>query len=328
MPYDGQTTKPAQLCTNRHDPSDEVLPAMADPAPDWQDRTRAVAVGIRRRVFGHVLANGEGYLSQACSAAEMLAMLYTRTLRVAPLAAPIVPAPFAGVPSCANRTYQTGAVYNGAFGPDLDRFIFSPAQYALALYATLIEVGRLDPHGLADFNRDGSTVEMIGAEHSPGIETTTGSLGIAVARRRRGDTGRVWVMMSDGEFEEGQTWEALANAAFHGIDNLRVIVDANGQQCDGLVASVGNLEGLADRIRAFGCSCDEVDGHDLDALDVAMGRESDRPHVVLARTDPTRGVPLLAEKAPLLHTLRFASPAEKARYQAAYEAMAREAVPA
>ncbi len=307
---------------------------MADPSTAWQDGTRAVAAGVRRRVFEHVLRNGEGYLSQACSAAEIFAMLYTRTLRLAPLATPIRPGPFIGVPGPRTPGYVTGAVYHGPVAPDLDRFIFSPAQYALALYATLIEVGRLAPDGLDDFNRDGGTVEMIGAEHSPGIETTTGSLaqalsqaaGIALARRLRGDTGLVWVMMSDGEFEEGQTWEALANAAFHRIANLRVVVDANGQQCDGLVATVAHLEPLADRIRAFGASCDEVDGHDLDALDAAMRRPSDRPHVVLARTDPTRGVPILAEKAPLLHTLRFASPAEQARYQAAFEAMMREAI--
>ncbi len=305
---------------------------MADRSATWQADTRAVAAGIRRRVFEHVLRNGEGYVSQACSAAEMLAMLYTRTLRLAPLRAPIRPGPFVGVPGPRTPGYLTGAIYHGPTAPDLDRFIFSPAQYALALYATLIEVGRLAPDGLDDFNRDGGTVEMIGAEHSPGIESTTGSLaqalsqaaGIALARRLRGEAGLVWVMMSDGEFEEGQTWEALANAAFHGLANLRVVVDANGQQCDGLVSAVGNLEPLADRIRAFGASCDEVDGHDLDALDAAMRRPSDRPHVVLARTDPTRGVPLLAEKAPLIHTLRFVSPDERARYQAAYEAMAQE----
>lgn len=308
---------------------------MAHPSAAWQDRTRAVALGVRRRVFEHVLRNGEGYLSQACSAAEMLAMLYTRTLALAPLDAPIRPGAFVGVPGPRTPGYVTGAVYHGQQGPDFDRFIFSPAQYALALYSTLIEVGRLAPDGLDEFNRDGGTVEMIGAEHSPGIETTTGSLaqalsqaaGIAIARRLRGDEGRVWVMMSDGEFEEGQTWEALANAAFHRIDKLRIVVDANGQQCDGLVATVGSLEPLADRIRSFGATCDEVDGHDLDALDAAMGRPSDQPHVVLARTDPTRGVPILAEKAPLLHTLRFASAAERDRYQAAFDAMAGEAVP-
>ncbi len=281
-----------------------------------------------------MLRNGEGYLSQACSAAEILAMLYTRTLRLAPIAEPLRPGPFLGVPGIANPGYVAGAIFHGASGPELDRFIFSPAQYALALYATLIEVGRLSPEGLDHFNRDGGTVEMIGAEHSPGIETTTGSLaqalsqaaGIALARKLRGDTGLVWVMMSDGEFEEGQTWEALATAAFHRLDNLRAVVDANGQQCDGLVSTVANLEPLPDRIRAFGATCDEVDGHDLDALDAAMRQRTGQPHVVVARTDPVHGVPLLAEKAPLLHTLRFASPAERDRYQAAYDALAAEVV--
>lgn len=288
-----------------------------------------MASGIRRRVFEHVLNNGEGYLSQACSAAEILAMLYTRVLRLAPLAEPLHPASFSGVPGPANPGYVTGAAYHGTAGPDLDRFIFSPAQYSLALYASLIEVGRLAPDGLQEFNRDGGTVEMIGAEHSPGIETTTGSLGqalsqaagITLARRLRGDAGLVWVMMSDGEFEEGQTWEALANAAFHRLDNLRVVVDANGQQCDGLVSSVTLLEPLPDRIRAFGASCDEVDGHDLAALDAAMHRSTGRPHVVLARTDPVRGIPILAEKAPFMHTLRFSSRDERSRFEAAYEAM-------
>lgn len=298
---------------------------------DWTARTQSVADGIRRRVFEHVLKNGEGYLSQACSSAEIFAMLYTRTLNLAPLDSPLRPGPFGGVPGPGNPGYATGGAFNGERAPERDRFIFSPAHYALVLYAALIEVGRLDAGALDEFNRDGSTVEMIGAEHSPGIEVTSGSLaqalsqaaGIALARKKRGDTGRVWVMMSDGEFEEGQTWEALAATAFHHLDNLRVVVDANGQQCDGRVSTVCCLEPLADRVRVFGASAAEVDGHDLLALDEAMGRASTGPHVVIARTDPVRGVPLMAEKAPLLHTLRFTSPEERARYEAAYEAMRR-----
>lgn len=297
----------------------------------WVGDAERVAADIRRRVLEHVLKNGEGYLSQACSSAEIFAMLYSRTLRLTPLPAPMRPVRFAGVPGPHNPEYATGEAYHGAQGPSLDRFIFSPAHYALALYAALIEVGRLSPDALDAFNQDGSTVEMIGAEHSPGVEVTTGSLaqalsqaaGIAAARRMRGETGRVWVMMSDGEFEEGQTWEALASAAFHRLDNLRVVVDANGQQCDGEVCCVTLLEPLADRVRAFGWSVDEVDGHDLRALDRAMERPASLPHLVIARTDPVRGVPLLAERAPLLHTLRLTSEAERARYQAAYEAMVR-----
>ncbi len=300
-------------------------------APEWTERATAVASGVRRRVLEHTLKQNEGYLSQACSSAEILATLYTRTLHLAPLEAPLRPGPFRGVPGPDNPQYTPGAMVNGAQGPAFDRFVFSPVHYSLALYATLVEVGRLSPDALDEFNRDGGTVEVIGAEHSPGIETTAGSLaqalsqaaGIALARKRRGDTGRVWVMMSDGEFEEGQTWEALANAAFHRLDNLRVVVDANGQQCDGEVCSVALLEPLPERVRAFGASVAEVDGNDLVALAEAMERPSETPHVVIARTDPTHGLPLLAERRPLLHTVRLTSDEERARYRAAYEAMLR-----
>lgn len=297
--------------------------------PAWQEDIEQIATGIRLRVFDHVLRNDEGYLSQALSSSEIFAMLYGRILRLGPTEGPLTPDVYRGVPG-PGRSYQTGARFNGAPAPDRDRFIFSPAHYALVLYAALIEVGRLDEAALESFNQDGSTVEMIGAEHSPGVETTTGSLaqaisqaaGIALGRRMKGETGNTWVMMSDGEFEEGQTWEALAFAAFHKLNHLRVIVDANGQQCDGAITSVGLIDPLADRATAFGWDARDVDGHDLAALDDAMSRPSDRPVLVIARTNPVNHVPLYAERAPLLHTLRFSSPEDKARFQLAYEEMA------
>lgn len=295
---------------------------------EWQPHVGAIAAGIRRRVLEHILDHDGGYMSQACSSAEMFAMLYGRVLQLGPSCGPLEPRPFIGVPA-PGVPFSSGADYHGAPAAELDRFIFSPAHYALVLYAALIEVGRLGERGLDRFNEDGSTVEMIGAEHSPGVETTTGSLaqalsqagGIALARKRRGDTGRVWVMMSDGEFQEGQTWEAIEALARFGLDNVRVIVDANGQQCDGLLQPVATQASLAGRIRAFGASADAVPGHDLDALDHAMTRPSDRPHVVVALTDPVHGLPLLAERAPGLHYLRFTSADEKRRYEAAYEEM-------
>lgn len=297
----------------------------------WTTRVETIAAGIRLRVLEHVLRHGEGYLSQACSSAELLAMLYARALRLSPPERPLRPGPFAGVPGPRNPHYATGGVFNGARGPELDRLIVSPAHYALPLYAALIEVGRLASDTLEEYNRDGGTVEMIGAEHSPGFETTTGSLsqglsqaaGIALARALHRETGRVWVLMSDGEFQEGQTWEAIASVSFHRLERLRVVVDANGQQCDGLVSSVTATEPLGERVRSFGASVDEVDGHDLLALDDALARSTGRTHVVIARTDPTRGMPLLAERAPLLHTLRLTSDEDRARYQAAYEALLR-----
>ncbi|MCJ7781403.1 MAG: thiamine pyrophosphate-dependent enzyme [Acidimicrobiia bacterium] len=300
-----------------------------DASGDWSEGTQAVADRIRRRVLDHVLRHNGGYMSQALSSAEIFAMLYTRILNLGPSTAPMIPQPFAGVPGPNNPGFFNGGEYNGPKAPAYDRFIFSPAHYALVLYTALIEVGRLTEDGLAQFDQDGSTVEMIGAEHSPGVETTTGSLaqalsqagGIALARKRRGDTGNVWVMMSDGEFQEGQIWEAIAESAKFDLDNLKVIVDVNGQQCDGCMDAEAYVEPLTGRIRAFGASAVEVDGHDLDALDAAMKAKTGKPHFVMALTDPVRGLPIFEERAPLLHYLRFTSDAERDRYQAVYEEM-------
>ncbi len=290
-----------------------------------------MAQGIRRRVLAHTLRNNGGYLSQACSSAEILATLYTRVMRLGPSIAPPVPRRFAGVPSSRNQDSFTGAGYNGPQTPDLDRFIFSPVHYALVLYAALIEVGRLAEEALEAFNQDGSTVELIGAEHSPGHEVTAGSLaqaisqagGIALARKLRREKGRVWVFMSDGEFQEGQTWEALASLSFHRLGNIGVYVDANAQQCDGAITDVMTIEPLAERLRAFGAEVHETDGHDLNALAAPSNLPvTDRPLVVLARTDPCRGLPLLQERAPKLHYVRFKDQAEFDRYQHALTQLA------
>lgn len=286
-----------------------------------------LAQGIRRRVLRHVLDNNGGYLSQACSAAELLATLYGGVLSLALLERPLVPAPFVGVPRAGQPLAGIGGRFHGAHAAELDRFIFSPVHYSLVLYATLIEVERLAPEGLSHFNRDGSTVEMIGAEHSPGIEVTAGSLaqalsqagGIALGRRLKGDSGRVVVFLSDGEFQEGQTWEALAALSFHRLDNVVVFVDVNEQQCDGPMAGVGFLGDVAARLRAFGAEVCEVDGHDIAALLAAASTpHAGRPLVVLGRTDPCRGMEPLRERLQTgkLHHLRFVDEAERARYAA------------
>ncbi len=291
---------------------------------DWIDDVQRVAHAVRRRVLDHTLKNNGGYLSQACSAAEILATLYLKVMNLGPSEGPKTPRPFAGVPGRDNPGSFTGAEYNGPKGADLDRFIFSPVHYALVLYSVLIEVERLGPDALEQFNRDGSTMELIGAEHSPGHEVTAGSLGqaisqaggIALARKLRGDTGRVWIFMSDGEFQEGQTWEAFAALAYHGIDNLGVYVDVNAQQCDGLMTSVMNIEPLASRLEAFGVNIHEVDGHDPQALAAAAeSREEGKPLVVLAKTDPCRDMELLRQRTPKLHYVRFKSDEERRSYE-------------
>ncbi len=298
--------------------------SMSHRRQDWVDEVHAAARGIRHRVLEHTLANDGGYLSQACSAAELLATLYLKLMKLGPRVAPPVPPAFAGVPG-GGRPAVTGAGYNGPRGPELDRFFMSPVHYALVLYATLIEVGRMDAEGLAAFNRDGSTVEMIGAEHSPGHEVTAGSLGqalsqaagIALARRRRGESGRSWVFMSDGEFQSGQTWEALQALAFYRLDSISIVVDVNGQQCDGEMREVMAVEPLEARLEAFGARVRRVDGHDVEALAAAADARGDgRPLVVLADTDPCHGVECLEARRPKLHYVRFSDDAERGRFEA------------
>ena len=285
--------------------------------------TEEVALGIRRRVFEHTMRNNGGYLSQACSAAEQLAWLYNEQLNLGAPTLPPIPKPFAGVPSADNKDYHTGAGYNGPATPELDRLFIAPAHYALVAYATLIEVGRMDPEGLLMFNKDGSSVEMIGAEHSPGMEVHNGTLGVgfstaaglAYGRRLKGETGKTWVFMSDGEVEEGQTWEAIQAARFHRIDSLYAIMDVNEQQCDGAMSSVMEVGDIRRKMIEFGAACVEIDGHDINAMRQALEEPHDgRPLIILARTSPFKTMSILEERFPRLHYVRFKSEDERARF--------------
>ncbi|HSW61010.1 MAG TPA: transketolase, partial [bacterium] len=187
-----------------------------------------VADNIRKRVLTHTISQNGGYMSQACSSAETFSSLYLKIMNIPETDSPLKPGLFPGVPSAENMNYKTGSEYNGGHVEGFDRFYLSPAHYALVVYALLIETGRMAADGLDYFNRDGYSVEMIGAEHSPGMEVTAGSLGqcisraggSALARRLKNDHGRNFVYLSDGEFQIGQTWEAIQAATHYKLDNL------------------------------------------------------------------------------------------------------------
>lgn len=287
-------------------------------------KIQQAAKGIRHRVLEYVIKNNGGYLSQACSSAEILSSLYLEIMNLGNVESPIMPPAFSGVPGQNNPDYLTGAMFNGAKSPYLDRFFLSPSQYSLVLYAALIETGRMAAEGLEQFNKDGSTVEMIGAEHSPGMEIMSGSLGqglsqaagIAYARRLKGETGRTWVFMSDGEFQIGQTWEAMQTMGFYKLDNIGIYVDVNGYQCDGSTASVMSIEPLDKRLESFGAKVYKVNGHDIDALIAPSKVELDgRPLVVLCYTNPYQGIEILKEYSPKFHYIRFKTEAERQRLQ-------------
>lgn len=283
-------------------------------------KTEDVALGIRRRVFEHSMHNNGGYMSQACSAAEQLAWLYNEELNLGDPTLPMIPKPFGGVPSAENTEYHTGAGYNGPAEPQYDRLFIAPAHYALVAYATLIETGRMAEEGLQMFNKDGSSVEMIGAEHSPGMEVHNGTLGIgfstgaglAYGRKLHGDPGRTWVYMSDGEVQEGQTWEAVQAAAHHRIDNLYAIMDVNEQQCDGAMDSVMEVGDIKTKLENFGAAVVEIDAHDIQAMrDAVKEPHKDKPLIILARSCPFQGMGFLERRFPRLHYVRFKSEEER-----------------
>ena len=293
--------------------------------PFWVADVRAVADRVRRRVLGLTLARNGCYLSQTLSSADLLATLYVKSLALGPSEGPLVAAKHPGVPGRNGTPFGYGASYNGARGADRDRLLISPAHYAVAIYATLVETGRLSPETFDSFNTDGSSVEMIGGEHSPGFELTTGSFGqalsqaggIALARKLRGEAGRVVVMMSDGELEEGQTWEGVQSAAHYELGNVIVCVDVNGMQCDGATEDTMNIEPISSRVEAFGGVAVTVDAHDPIAIDRAINEteHAGKPLFVLCYSDSARGIPMLAERKPHLHFVRFGDDAEIARYR-------------
>ncbi len=290
----------------------------------WEDTILRASARIRKRVLEHTIENNGGYLSQACSSADILATLYLKIMHLGKSMAPMIPPPFPGVPSRTNKNYMKGGFYNGPTTAEYDRFYLSPAHYALVLYAVLIEAGRMAPEGLKQFNKDGSTVEMIGAEHSPGFDMMGGSLaqtlsqagGIAQVKKMRNEKGTIWVFMSDGEFQEGQTWEAVQTLHHYKLDNLVIFIDINGQQCDGRTCDVMCIDPLEQRLTSFGASAVSVDAHNPGELyHAAHSEHKGVPHFVLCNSDPCRGIPLLGKRKPKLHYVRFLNNEERNEYK-------------
>ncbi|HEX8727217.1 MAG TPA: transketolase [Ktedonobacterales bacterium] len=185
--------------------------------------------------------------------------------------------------------------------PERDRFILSKGHAAASAYATLAEAGFFPTDWLATYCLDGSKLSGHLTRGVPGVELSTGSLGhglpvgagMALAARRDGRPWRTFVMLSDGELDEGSNWEAILFAAHHGLDNLVAIVDYNKIQSFGSVAEVMRLDPLAEKWRAFGWACREIDGHDHDAIADALSsvpHESGKPTAIVAHTIKGKGV--------------------------------------
>jgi transketolase len=246
---------------------------------DRLQQLRERAYRIRRYALRMGEVQGQGYIGQALGWADVLAVAYGDALRYRP-----------EEPAWEGR----------------DRFLLSHGHYAIALYAALIEAGIVPESELETYGSDDSRLPMSGmATYTPGMEMSGGSLGqglaiavgMALALRHKKNPALVYNSMSDGELDEGATWEAAMGAAHHGLGNLVCLVDINKQQADGPSGKVLGFEPLADKWAAFGWHVQRVDGNDLPAVvhafDAARALRADQPRVILFDTLMGKGVPFL-----------------------------------
>lgn len=237
------------------------------------------AYRIRRYALRMGEVQGQGYIGQALGMAEILAVAYGHALNLRP-----------DDPEWEGR----------------DRFLLSHGHYAIAFYAALIEAGIVPEEELETYGGDDSRLPMSGmATYTPGMEISGGSLGqglpiavgMALGLRQKGNPAFVYNCMSDGELDEGSTWEAAMSASHFELANLITLVDVNNQQADGQSTKVLGFEPLVDKWAAFGWHVQRVSGNDLPAVlaafDKARNLAQPRPRVILFDTKMGKGVPFL-----------------------------------
>jgi len=251
-------------------------------------RASDAASELARRVRVHCLkmtsSGGGAHVGSAFSCADILSVLYTGILRVDP-----------GNPRW----------------PERDRFILSKGHAGSALYAVLAERGFFPVERLDAHYRDGSDLcGHVSHKGIPGVEFSTGSLGhglsvaagMAFGARLNAESHRLFALLSDGECDEGSTWEAALFAAHHRLDNLIAIIDYNKLQSLASVSATLGLEPFADKWLSFGWEVSEVDGHDLSALGRVLGQPpvATKPRCIIAHTTKGKGVSFM-ENSILWH---------------------------
>ncbi|HCA5695472.1 TPA: transketolase [Klebsiella pneumoniae] len=242
-------------------------------------KVAAAAWRIRRYALQMGEVQGQGYIGQALGYADVLATAFSHAMTYRP-----------EDPEWEGR----------------DRFLLSHGHYAIAYYAALLETGIIPEAELETYGSDDSRLPMSGmATYTPGMEMSGGSLGqglsiaVGMALGLRQKQSKAWVYnsMSDGELDEGSTWEAAMSAAHYGLSNLINLVDVNKQQADGDSRKILGFEPLQDKWAAFGWYLQRVDGNDLPAVmaafDNAKSYSGNQPRVILCDTLMGKGVPFL-----------------------------------
>ncbi|GGJ29379.1 UNVERIFIED_ORG: transketolase [Paenarthrobacter nicotinovorans] len=264
----------------------------AAPTPERIERIRAAAFRIRHHALTMGEVQGQGYVGQALGAADMFAAVYADQLNYR-----------AGDPHWEGR----------------DRFLLSTGHYAIGHYAALAEAGIVPVAELETYGSDDSRLPMSGmSTYTPGMEISGGSLGhgltiavgMALGLRAQNSSNRVINFLSDGELDEGSTWEAAMGAHHHQLGNLIAMVDINALQADGATNTVLRTEPVTEKWESFGWYTQRVDGNDVGALlaafdnIAAVAAPVGRPSVILCDTKVGRGVPLL-ETREKAHFMRI-----------------------
>lgn len=239
-------------------------------------KTMVTGKAIRELILEHSYRAGVGHIGSNLSIADIIATLYSQFL------------------NCADSDAK-----------ECDAFILSKGHAALALYAALYLYGDISRESLDTFCQDGTRLGVHPEYQLRGVEFSTGSLGMglsyavgmALALRLQDRGRKVYVLLSDGECNEGSTWEGAMVAAHQGLDHLTALVDVNGQQALGYTREVIGNAAATPRWSAFGWDAVEVDGHDVAAMAQAIRRPRDgRPRVLLCRTIFGRGVSFMEGK--------------------------------
>ena len=248
-------------------------------------RIKEAAFRIRTNALLQAEVQGQGYIGQALDLADVLAVLYTDQLNVRP-----------EDPEWEGR----------------DRCLLSIGHYAIALYAALTEAKFLPEEELETYATDDSRLPMSAmASYTPGVEISGGSLGhglvvangVALGLKRKHNDAFVYNILSDGELNEGSTWEAASVAAHHELDNLIAIVDFNDQQADGKSQDMLGMEPIEGKFEAFGWSTRRVDGNDVEAVLTALeelrGLDAAQPRCLIVNTKLGKGVEFLENREKL-----------------------------
>lgn len=255
------------------------------------------ANSIRKSIVKMICEAKSGHPGGSLSATDILTTLYFSEMNIDP-----------ANPKMENR----------------DRFVLSKGHAAPALYATLAERGYFDKELLMTLRKYGSILQgHPDMKKVPGVEISTGSLGqglsvangMALNARITGESYRTYVVLGDGEIQEGQVWEAAMTAAHYGLDNLCAFLDSNGLQIDGEVEKVMNVGPLDEKWRAFGWHVIEINGHDFkeifDALDEARTVKG-KPTMIIAKTVKGKGVSFMENLASWHGSAPNAEQTEKA----------------